>query len=168
MLSLTVVGTRELQDLSLRLRRAQGTLRAELARAFKEAGKDTLRRVKLNMTTMQVKGYRAGGREFRQHRPGKGLRRRIAAVTELEVRSGSDQPRVKFVVRTDRLGDKKNLPYLMDSGKKWRHPIMGNRSKWAANSGKPWFYKEIRSDLDLFKAECEKAIESTVQSIERG
>lgn len=168
MLSLTVVGTRELQDLALRLRRARGTLRAELTRAFKEAGKDTLRRVKLNMTTMQIKGYRAGGRQFREHRAGKGLRRRIAAVTELEVRTGSDTPRVKFVVRTDRLGDARNLPFHLDSGKRWRHPIMGNRSKWAANSGKPWFYGEIRSDLDVFKAECEKAIEKTIQSIERG
>jgi len=168
MLSLTIVGTGQFQDLSLRLRRARGTLRAELTKAFKEAGEDTLRRVKLNMTTMQIKGYRAGGRQFREHRSGKGLRRRIAAVTELEVRTGSDTPRVKFVVRTDRLGDAKNLPFHMDSGKRWRHPIMGNRSKWAANSGKPWFYGEIRSDLDLFKAECQKAIDKTVQSIERG
>ena len=168
MLSLTIVGTGQLQDLSLRLRRARGTLRAELARAFKEAGKDTLKQVKLNMTTMQVKGYKAGGRQFREHRPGKGLRRRIAAVTELEVHTGSDTPRVKFVVRTDRLGDKKNLPYHMDSGKKWRHPIMGNRSKWAANSGKPWFYDEIRGDRAVFEAECQKAIDATIRAIERG
>lgn len=168
MLSLTVVGPGQLNDLARDLRRARGTLRAELTKAFKEAGKDTLRRVKLNMTTMQIKGYRAGGRQFREHRSGKGLRRRIAAVTELEVRTGSDTPRVKFVVRTDRLGDVRNLPFHMDSGKRWRHPIMGNRSKWAANSGKPWFYGEIRSDLDLFKAECQKAIDKTVQFIERG
>jgi hypothetical protein len=75
---------------------------------------------------------------------------------------------VKFVVRTDRLGGARNLPFHIDSGKRWRHPIMGNRSKWAANSGKPWFYGEIRSDLDLFKAEAQKAIDATIQSIERG
>jgi hypothetical protein len=168
MLSLTVVGTGQLQDLSGRLRRARGTLRSELTKAFKTAGADTLRRVKRNVTTMQIRGYRAGGRPFREHRSGKGLRRRIAAVTELEVRTGSDAPRVKFVVRTDRLGDARNVPYHMDSGKRWRHPIMGHRGKWASNSGKPWFYKEIRSDLDLFKAECEKAIENTIRQIEAG
>jgi hypothetical protein len=168
MLSLTIVGTGQLQDLSLRLRRARGTLRAELAKAFREAGKDTLRQVKLNMTTMDVKGYRAGGRQFRERRAGKGLRRRIAAVTELEVRTGSDTPRVKFVVRADRLGAAKSLPFHMDSGKKWRHPIMGNRSKWAASSGKPWFYNEIRGDLAVFVAKCQEAIDATIRTIERG
>lgn len=168
MLSLTVKGSGDLQDLARRLKRARGTLRAELAKAFKESGKDTLRRVKRNMTGMDIKGYRAGGRPFRQKRPGTGLRRRIAAVTEMEVRTGSDNPRVKFVVRTDRLGDARNLPFHIDSGRRWRHPIMGNRSKWAANSGKPWFYQEIRDDMPRLIAECEKAIEKTIQSIERG
>lgn len=168
MLSLTVAASRELDDLARKLRRARGTLRAELTKAFKDAGADTLRRVKTNMTTMDVKGYRAGGPPFRERRSGKGLRRRIAAVTELEVRTGTDQPRVRFVVRTDRLGDARNLPYHMDSGKRWRHPIMGNRSKWAASSGTPWFYDEIRSDRARFEAECQKAIDKTIQSIERG
>lgn len=168
MLSLTVVGTGQLDGLARDLRRARGTLRAELTKAFKQAGDKTLRKVKLNMTTMDIKGYRAGGKPFRQHRSGKGLRRRIAAVTELDVRTGSDTPRVKFVVHTGRLGDARNLPFHLDSAKKFRHPIMGNRNAWAASSGKPWFYSEIRSDLATFEAECERAIDATVRSIERG
>jgi hypothetical protein len=168
MLSLTIVGAGQLQDLSRRLRRARGVLRAELTKAFRDAGQDTLKRVKRNMTSMDVKGYRAGGRPFRERRAGKGLRRRIAAVTELEVRTGSDTPRVRFVVKTGRLGDARNLPFHMDSGKRWRHPIMGNRSKWAASSGKPWFYEEIRSDRAIFEAKCQAAIDKTIQSIERG
>lgn len=167
MLSFTVQGAAELRELSQRLKRAKGTLRAELTRAFRTAGADTLRRVKRNMTGMQIKGYRAGGTPFREHRAGKGLRRRIAAVTEFDVRTAAD-PRVRFQVRTDRLGDAKNIPWHLDSGKRFRHPIMGNRSKWAANSGKPWFYNEIRGDMDRLKDECEKAIQKTVQTIERG
>lgn len=168
MLSLNVVGSGQLNDLARDLRRARGTLRSELTKAFKQAGADTLKRVKRNMTSMQIRGYRAGGRPFREHRSGKGLRRRIAAVTELAVRTGSDTPRVKFVVRTGRLGDAKNLPFLLDTGRTFRHPIMGNRRKWAGSSGKPWFYDEIRSDVKTFEAECQKAIDATIQSIERG
>lgn len=168
MLSLTIVGTTELRDLARDLRRARGTLRAELTKAFKVAGEDTLRKVKSNMTSMRIKGHLAGGRSFRDHRSGRGLRRRIAAVTELEVRTGSVGPRVRFVVRTDRLGNARNVPFYLDSGRRFRHPIMGNRNAWASSSGKPWFRKEINRDFKRFEAECERAIARTVRQIGRG
>jgi hypothetical protein len=169
MLSLTVAGAAELRALALALRRGQGTLRSELTSAFKRAGADTLRRVKSNVTTMDIKGYRVGGqRPFRQHRAGQGLRRRIAAVTELDVRTGTAGPRVRFVVQTDRLGSARKLPFYLDAGRRWRHPIMGNRSRWAASSGKPWFRKEIAADMKRFEAECQKAIDATVRQIDGG
>jgi len=167
-ISLTVQGSGDLRELSERLRRAPIKLRSELFRAFKAAGKPTLRRVKHNIESMDIKGYRAGGRPFTAKQPGTGIRRRISAATKLDIYTGSADPRVKFVVESNRLGDAKNLPFHLDSAKRFRHPVMGNRSKWAANSGKPWFYNEIRKDLDLFKAECEKAIDNTIRQIEAG
>lgn len=168
MISLTVLGANDLRELSERLRKAPIKLRAELFRAFKAAGTPTLRRVKRNVETMQIKGYRAGGRPFKQKRAGTGIRQRISAATELDIYTGSADPRVRFIVHSDRLGKARHVPFHLDSGKRFRHPVMGNRSKWAASSGKPWFYKEIHSDLDLFKAECQKAIDATIRSIERG
>jgi hypothetical protein len=173
MLSLTIVGATELRDLARDLRRATGTIRSELTREFRREGEGTLRRVKSNMTTMDIKGYKVGGRPFREHRSGKGLRRRIAAVTELEVRTGSVGPRVRFVVRTDRIGSARKLPFYLDSGKKWRHPIMGftKGGGWrggAASRGKPWFRKTINSDLKRYEAGCGRAIDATVRQIERG
>lgn len=168
MISLTVLGAGDLRDLSERLRRAPIKLRAELFRAFKAAGAKTLRRVKHNVETMQIKGYRAGGRPFKQKRPGTNIRQRISAATELDIYTGSADPRVKFIVHSDRLGKAQHVPFHLDSGKKFRHPIMGNERKWAANSGKPWFYGEIRSDLDVFVAEGQKAIDATIRAIERG
>lgn len=168
MLSLTVLGANDLRDLAERLRRAPIKLRAELFRAFKAAGTTTLRRVKHNVETMQIKGYRAGGRPFQQRRPGTNIRRRISAVTDIDIYTGSADPRVKFIVRSDSLGKAKNVPFHLDSGKKFRHPVMGNERKWAANSGKPWFYGEIRSDLDVFVAQGQEALSATIRSIERG
>jgi ribosome-binding factor A len=169
-LSLTIKGQRELQKLAEDLRRAKGTLRQELTRAFKEAGKDTLSRVKHNAETMSIRGRRKGGRPFREHRAGNNIRRRIARITELEVSSSAADPRVKFIVRTDRLADIKaeSLPWHFDSGKVFRHPIMGNRSAWAGQTGQPWFYNEIKKDRDIFVAECDKAIDRTIQQIEKG
>lgn len=168
MLTLTVKGADQLRDLARDLRRAKGTLRSDLTKAFKRGGEATLKRVKHNMTTMDIKGYRAGGKRFTAHRPGTNIRQRIARVTELDVRTGTVDPHVQFQVRTDRLGDARNLPWHLDAGKKFRHPIMGYRGRWAASSGKPWFYDEIKTDLATFEAECDKAITRTVQKIEKG
>lgn len=169
MLTLTVKGAADLRDLARDLRRSKGTLRSELTKSFKRAGADTLKRVKQNMTSMEIKGFRTGAKRiFVAPRSGTGIRQRIARVTELDVRTGSTDPQVQFQVHTDRLGDAKNLPWHLDTGKKFRHPIMGYRGRWAASMGKPWFYDEIRSDLDVFIAECDEAIDKTIQAIERG
>ncbi len=166
MISLTVAGQKELREVSERLKRGQGTLRKELTRAFRDAGKETLQRVKANALSMRIRGRRHGGRRFTEMRPGTNIRARIARVTELEVSTGSGDPRVKFVVRSDRLGKARNLPFHFDSGRVFRHPIMGNRKAWAGQSGEPWFYKEIKRDIDVFAAKCEDAIDRTIQQIE--
>jgi hypothetical protein len=170
MLSLTIKGERELRDLARDLRRAKGTLRQELTTAFKRAGEKTLKQVKHNMTSMQIQGYKTGRKPpFTAATSGGGIRSRIARVTEFQVKTGSIDPVVRFIVRTDQLGAAKNLPFHLDSGKKFRHPIMGHRGSWAANSGKPWFYDEIKKDRDsVLAAECDKAITRTVQKIEKG
>lgn len=167
MLSLTVLGAKDLKATAEALRRGKGTLRRELTKAFRDAGEQTLKLVKHNAETMRIRGRRKGGRRFTDHRPGTRIRQRIANVTELEVSTGSGDPRVKFIVRTGRLGDARNLPYYFDSGKTFRHPIMGNREAWAGQSGQPWFYDEIRKDLDLFRGKCDDAIDRTIQQIER-
>lgn len=167
MLSLTVQGQDDLRRVAEALRRGKGTLRRELTTAFKDAGKQTLDRVKRNARTMSIRGRRKGGRRFVDHLPGTNIRARIARVTELEVSTSAGDPRVRFVVHTDRLGDARNLPWHFDSGRTFRHPIMGNRQAWAGQSGQPWFYNEVRDDLDVFVAKCDDAIERTIQSIEK-
>jgi hypothetical protein len=122
------------------------------------------------MTSMQIQGYKTGRKPaFTASTGVKGLRKRIAAVTEYEVRTGTVGPVVRFVVRTDRLGTRQSLPWHLDTGKHFRHPIMGNRSSWAASSGTPWFYDEIKKDRDTFLTdECDQAIARTVAKLEKG
>jgi hypothetical protein len=165
-LSLTVKGQRELQRVAEDLRRAKGTLRRELVQAFKQAGQATLKRVKRNIETNAIRGIRTGRKPlFTAHTGDKDLRRRISRVTELDVSSSAGDPHVRFQVVSGRLGSAASLPFHIEDGH-WRHPIMGNRSSWAGQSGKPWFYNEIKSDREIFVAECDKAIDRTIQSIE--
>jgi hypothetical protein len=86
-------------------------------------------------------------------------------VTELEVSTSAGDPRVRFIVRAGRLGNARNLPWHLDSGKVFRHPIMGNRRAWAGQSGKPWFYNEIKKDIRVFERECDTAIARTIEKI---
>ena len=166
-LSLTVKGQRELKQLAEDLRRAKGTLRRELVQAFKQAGEQTLKRVKHNIETNRIAGRRTGRLpRFTAVMPGTAIRARISRVTQLDISSSAGDPHVRFQVRSDRLGDARNLPFHLDSGKQFRHPIMGNRHSWAAQSGSPWFYDEIKSDLKVFEAECDKAIDRTVEKLE--
>lgn len=168
MISLTIRGEKELRQAADALRGGKGKLREELTTAFKNAGRDTLRRVKRNVETMQIRGYRTGRKpRFTDKLPGTGIRRRIARVTELEVTTGGADPKVRFIVRADRLGDASEVPYHLDSGKIFRHPIVGNRSSWAGSRGKPWFYEEIKSDRAVFEAECDKAIQRAIERIEK-
>ncbi len=168
-LSLTVKGAAELKRVAGDLRRAKGTLRRELTQAFKQAGQATLKRVKHNIESMNIRGHRTGRTPpFTDRRPGTRIRQRISNVTELDVSSSAGDPHVRFQVVAGRLGNAHAVPYHLDSGATFRHPIMGNRQSWAGSSGKPWFYNEIKSDLDLFTAESDKAIDRTIQSIEEG
>lgn len=168
MLTLTVKGQKELQQVAEALRRGKGTLRRELTAAFRAAGKDTLRRVKRNVETMQIRGRRKGGRRFTAQMPGTNIRRRISRVTEMDISTSAGDPKVRFQVRSDRLGDASEVPWHLDSGKVFRHPIMGNRQAWAGQSGQPWFYHEVKKDLDIFVRECDEAIDRTIQKIEKG
>lgn len=174
MLTLTVKGEQELRALARDLKRAPAHLRKELHAAFRDAGNVTLRRVKANITTMPIRGYRvpgAGNRRFTADMRGGNIRRRISAVTQMSVRTAGANPRVAFVVHADRLGDARNVPWHLDTGKIFRHPIMGKNAdgSWrggAGSSGKPWFYDEIRSGLGVFEAECDKAITATIRALE--
>lgn len=165
-LSLTVKGQRELQKLAEDLRRAKGTLRRELVQAFKTAGEATLKRVKHNIETNAIKGRRTGRKPpFAAVMPGTNIRSRISRVTELDISSSAGDPHVRFQVQSGRLGDASSLPFHIENGR-WRHPIMGNRSSWAAQTGSPWFYDEIKSDIRLFEDECDKAIDKTIRTLE--
>lgn len=169
-LSLTIKGEQQLRPVARALRRAGDSgLRDELRKAFKAAGQTTLRRVKNNVETMSIRGRRkATGRHFREVRAGNNIRRRISRVTRLQIVTSGSEPKVRFVVDSGQLADIKaqRLPWHLDTGKVFRHPVMGNRSVWVGQSGRPWFYDEIKKDRDVFVDECDKAIERTIRQIE--
>jgi hypothetical protein len=166
-----MVGAKDLRDCANDLRRAKGNMRRELTTAVKRAADPTLREVKNAIETLPIRGQRLpprrGRRRFTKVMHGTGIRRRISRVVEVDVATGSGDPRARFVVRTARLGDARNVPWHLDRGR-LRHPIMGNRNAWANQFGKPWFYVTIRASEKRWRREVDQALERVRQQIERG
>lgn len=167
---ITVKGQHELRHAAQTLRRSKGTVRRELTTAFRSAGQQTLREVKRNIETMPMRGYRVRRRgekvrRFRGYQPGTKIRARISRVTELEVSTGAGDPRARFDVRAGRLGRARRLPGYFDRGEKFRHPVMGKRTSWAAQQGKPWFRRTILHNIETFRAECDAAIDRAIATI---
>jgi hypothetical protein len=83
------------------------------------------------------------------------------------VKTGTSAPTLRFVVRTDRLGNARNMPRLLDSGRVFRHPVMGNVHVWAGQKGQPWFRRTVVRDMSKMRAGARTAIDRTVAKIKR-
>lgn len=68
-----------------------------------------------------------------------GLRRRMAASAGVQVRTAGKTPGVRVRISRARMGDKAALAKVTNQGK-WRHPVYGNRLKWATQTSRAhWF-----------------------------
>ena len=117
-------------------------LRQQYDRSIRSAAQRTLRDVKRSAQTVPIRGFRAGRRRYRGPNEPKQLRRRIANAIKLDLNTGSLSPRAQYVVLTGQVGAGR-VPEYVESGQRWRHPIMGNRNAWAASQGRPFFEPTI-------------------------
>lgn len=169
MIRVRVHGEQQLIAMAHSLNGGRDELRDELGRAVRRAAHPVLRHVKRAITANPIQGFRTPSRRrFRGPSTPKGLRRAIAAVVDMDLSVGTLSPRAQFVVHTSRLGSRRRLPELIESGDRWRHPVMGKRSRWAASKGKPWFAVTIRRGLPQFEKALDQATRRTARAIERG
>ena len=167
MIRVTVHGEEGLIATARRLGQGENYLRDNLGRAVRRAARPVLRDVKRAIETNPIRGFRTPSkRRYRGPSAPKGLRRAIAAVVDLDLNTGSLSPRAQFVVHTGRLGKKRRLPELIESGKPWRHPIMGKRGRWAASQGRPWFERTIKRGLPQFERRLDEAVDRVSRQLE--
>jgi hypothetical protein len=167
MITVRVSGEAGLRRMARAVADGPDHIRDNLGVAVRRATRPTLRDAKRAIQTNRVVGYRAGGRRYRGPNTPKGLRQAIANAVDAEVNVGTLNPRVRFVVRTYQLGDRRKLPEYIESGDRWRHPILGNRKAWASQSGKPWFEKSVQKNLPLFERRVNEAVNRAARAIER-
>lgn len=91
--------------------------------------------IDVTMTVSQRNGSAAG----LPSTSGGGLRSSIAGAVRIRATSIG----AVIDVDTGSLGDRENLPALIDGQGRWRHPVLGNRRAWVTQWANPtgWFTK---------------------------
>ena len=141
-------------------------LRYQYDRTLRNAAQKTLRDVKQAARRVPIVGFPAGKRKYRGPSTPKALRARIAAAVKLDLHTGTLSPRAQYMVMTAQVGAGR-VPEYIESGKRWRHPIMGNRNAWASSQGKPWFEVTVTRSRPTWERAVNTAVERTAQAIER-
>lgn len=161
-------GGAELRGTAALLRRmGRVDLQREVAKAVKAEGKPTLDDLRASARSVRVSGVRTGSpRRFVHGTAPKRLRERMAAATVLEFRANQNEARVSFHTDSSRMGDAKVIPRYIDLGKPWRHPIMGNRSRWAVSKGESWFFPPIKKHLPEFRQRIDAVLDEIVAKVE--
>jgi len=162
-----VTGEDAIRQMARQVAEGPDHLRENLGVAVRRAARPTLRDAKKAIASNRIIGYRRGGRAYRGPHTSKNLRAAIAAAVDVEINTGTLNPRARFVVRTYRLGARRRLPELIESGNRWRHPILGNRRAWAQQSGRPWFQVSIEKNRPLFERRVNEALDRTARAIAR-
>jgi len=94
-------------------------------------------------------------------------REKIAKAVTADVSTGRDDPRVSFRVRESRLPKElSGMPRKFDNTERWRHPVMGNREVWVAQSGKSWFWPPIKHHIKDFRAAIDAELDIVRQKLE--
>lgn len=156
-IGMQVEGMFKLQHLHRRLREVGNKdLQRELTTQIRDAGRPVLEDVKRAALAIPAKTSRTSSRKRR------GLRRQLAAATQLSIRKDG----VRFWVSSARMDpDKISLPRNMDKPKGWRHPVFGDRQTWVHQTGHPWFKSTIEHHAEDFRQACVDAIDRIAKEL---
>lgn len=151
-----VHGQDQYKRLAKRLRDAgRGDLRRRLVRAIRREGDPALQAVKVAWSTVDVTSEAGGGYHS-------GLRARVAAATRISVLGNGIRIRVEPNRVDPAYG--RSLTYMLDGlGKRFRHPLFGNRERWYWQRGQEVFYRT----LEPFEARWRAGIEREMEQIAR-
>ncbi len=157
-------------------------LRKELAAAVKVIVAEQRKRVKgltskgqgraatearANATLLSGKSYGPlTQRKWEGLRKRSGLRSAAAASVRVVNRSRGSSHQLTVRSEATRMpADQRQLPFYMNKGT-WRHPVMGNRKAWVAQTVEPgWFDKPGEEKAPEVAEKVNKAIESAINKL---
>jgi hypothetical protein len=166
MQSVQITGTGQLIELSRRLKRAGGPrLKQNFARRLRHAAEPLKNDLQSTIRTLDI---RSEGRRRNKHgriphggpspttRP---LRATIASAISIAVRTGGNPGARVWVDRGKLPHDLRNMASVINEGK-IRHPVFGNRHKWAQQNATPlWWDKTVRRHMPRMEREVARVLD---------
>lgn len=161
-------GQQDLAQISQALRRVHGNARRELTQSLRAAADPAVQDLRRAVRGADVSGRRAGGgRPFRARVPSRGLRGPIARAVRADVSTSASGARVVIEVREGAVPPRARqlIKYVVGDAKRWRHPIMGRRSRWASQNAPNVGWKTLRPHLPRFNRAVQSAVTRTEQQL---
>ncbi|RSS59783.1 hypothetical protein EF909_07945 [Streptomyces sp. WAC01280] len=165
--SVRIVGTAQLQNLQDRLRRAdEERVRALMLRRIRRAAEplrdgmqDTIRTLPIRSDPRRS-GSRGGASPTT--RP---LRATVAEAVRISVRTTRPIGARVWVDRWSLPSDLQKMPAVMNSSNgRIRHPVFGNRRRWASQWTTPlWWEKTVRQHTPRMTSEVERVLNDVRQ-----
>jgi hypothetical protein len=179
-------GKSDLARVSQAMRRAPGNIRRELKEGLEAAPSPAVRDLKAATRVADVHGERVARSKVRRRRangkvyespirrfvsgtPSLGLRGPMARAIEADIstsgtgaradirlREGSVPPRIRRLVK-----------YVLGSAKRWRHPVMGRKSRWVGQNAPGVWWPTLKPHLPRFAREVEKATRRAEEQLQR-
>lgn len=155
MLQMGMTGADDLKALAKKIRKVSEPkqIRKDLTKGLKAGAKPAAEKVKAAALALpDTPGNKSTG-----------LRRKMARVTNVQVRTGGNQAGVAVRLSRARMGDQAALPTVTNKGQ-WRHPVHGNRKVWVTQtSRRGWFDEANRRAAPMVR----KSLKKTIDDIEK-
>lgn len=144
-------------------------LKRELTRGLREVLRPFVPQVRAAYRARP--GYQ--GRRSRSRAQQPPLRRLMAAVTRVEVRTAGKLAGARLRVDGRKMpSGMRALPKAYEGpaayrGRPWRHPVFGDRTRWVAQPSRPTFYPTVRPSEAAARAAVERVVAGIFDRIER-
>ncbi|MFG2515961.1 hypothetical protein [Streptomyces sp. NPDC048584] len=172
--SVQILGTGQLVTLSRRLRAAGGPrLRQNMARRLRRAAEPLHSDLQSDVRTMRLQSE--GRKRNRRGQMGRGgpslttrpFRGMLAGGVRISVRQGAS-PGARVWVDRSRIEPKaRNVLHQINQTGRLRHPVFGNRKRWANQRGPAGFWtRRVQAGTPRMRAEVERVLADVRRSLE--
>ena len=160
--SVQITGTGQLIELSRRLKAAGGPrLKANFARRIRHAAEPLKNDMQQTIRSLRIDAEpRRAGKRGGPSPTTRPLRATIAEAVRLSVRTSGNPGARLWIDRSALPSDLKNMPWVLNSPNgRVRHPVFGNRKRWANQWVTPlWWDKVVRQHTPRMRAEVARVL----------
>ena len=154
MMQMGMTGAADLKAVAKRIRTAANPkqVRKDLTKGLKEGAKPAAVLVKSAALALPAKGPKSTG-----------LRKKMARVTNVQVRTGGNSAGVRVRLSRARMGDQAGMARVTNKGR-WRHPVYGDTKVWVTQtSRRGWFDDANRRAAPQVR----RAVKQVIDDIEK-